>query len=104
LADVRSTGADLCHERFSKADGVGKSRQGAPGETAGMPPKRRSIGAAQHFWFFMRANARGPAHHSLREHGAERVVAAPEMVEERRRGMQRNQAEEKEPERLVDLH
>jgi len=49
----------------------------------------------------MRATLRGAAPHSLRQHGLERVVAAPEMVVERRRGMKRNQAEEKEPNGLV---
>ena len=42
-----------------------------------------------------------PARHSLRQHGLERVVAAPEMVVERRQGVKRNQAEEKKPDRLV---
>src|SRR3954452_13269101 len=51
----------------------------------------------------MHAISRGPAPHSLGQHRLERVVAAPEMVVERRRGMQRNQAEEKEPDRLVHL-
>ena len=35
------------------------------------------------------------------QHGVERVVAAPEMVIERRRGVKRNHAEEKESDRLV---
>ena len=42
-----------------------------------------------------------PAPHSLRQHRLERVVAAPKMVAERRQGMKRNQAEEKEPDFLV---
>jgi hypothetical protein len=46
---------------------------------------------------------RDPAPHSLREHRLERAVAAPEMVVECGRGMQRNNAEEKEPDRLLHL-
>jgi hypothetical protein len=42
---------------------------------------------------FMRASLRDPAPHSLRQHGLERVVAAPEMVVERCQSMKRNQAE-----------
>src|SRR6516164_1248001 len=42
-----------------------------------------------------------PAPHSLRQHRLERVVAAPKMVAERRQGMKRNLAEEKEPDFLV---
>ena len=44
---------------------------------------------------------RDPARHTLRQHGFEGVVAAPEMVIKRRRGMKRNQAEENEPNRLM---
>jgi hypothetical protein len=52
---------------------------------------------------FMRAKSSAPALHSLRQHGLEGVVAAPEMVVERRRGVKPNQAEEKEPDHLVHL-
>jgi hypothetical protein len=51
----------------------------------------------------MRAAWRGAVPHSRRQHGFERAVAAPEMVVERRRGMKRDQAEEKEPDRRVRL-
>jgi hypothetical protein len=44
---------------------------------------------------------RRSAHHCLRQHGLERIVAAPEMVVKRRQGMKRNQAKEKKPDRLV---
>jgi len=36
---------------------------------------------------FMRAARRRPAPHTCRQHGIERVIAAPEMVVKRRRGM-----------------
>src|ERR1700720_3910488 len=49
----------------------------------------------------MRATLRVLAANTLRQHRLERVVVAPEMVVEGRRGMKRNQTEEKEPNRLV---
>src|SRR5277367_5645662 len=63
------------------------------------PPSSRSLKPRA----FTRATLLVPAPHSLRQHGPEGVVAAPEMVVERRRRMKRNQAEEKEPDRLVRL-
>src|SRR5205809_81003 len=68
---------------------------------ASRPSKRGS--ARPETSAFMRATLRVLAPHSLRQHGLERVVAAPEMVVERRRGMKRYQAEKKKPDRLVHL-
>jgi len=48
-----------------------------------------------------RVSRASPAPHPLRQHCLERVVAAPEMVVERRRAMKRNQGEKKEPDRFV---
>ena len=51
----------------------------------------------------MPAIPRDPAPHLFRQHSLERAVAAPEMVVKRGRGMKRNQAQEKEPNRFVHL-
>src|SRR5258708_16481825 len=45
--------------------------------------------------------SRGVAHHGARQHGCERVVAAPEMMVKRCCGMKRNKAKENNPYRLM---